>query len=98
MKTLFQGGAGRMRRQVAVVLLFLALAVKAQAQNFDQIAPKLPAKDTSGKVINEAGEKAMSGHADNEVLVPHLKGIVMLSEANQVQPDGVSSGQPIVPG
>jgi len=69
-----------------------------QSQSFQQVAPKQPEKTTEGKVVSEDEPKPLSGHANNEVLVAHLKGIVVLSDPKQVRRKGVSSHRNIEPG
>ena len=82
-----------------VALLPAAFLVgRAQAQSFEQIAPKQPEKTGGGKVVNEEAGKSLTGHADNEVLVSQLKGIFMLSDPKQVRAQGVSSQRSIEPG
>lgn len=65
---------------------------QSQSESFQPIAPKQPAKPAPGRVVNEAAEKPLSGHADNEVLVDHLKGIVLVSDPKHVWHGGVSKG------
>jgi len=82
-----------------VALLPAAFLVgRAQAQSFEQIAPKQPEKTGGGKVVNEEAGKSLTGHADNEVLVSQLKGIFILSDPKQVRAQGVSSQRSIEPG
>ena len=98
MKMLFPFLRGRI--QVAGVSLLAAVALacpvegQSQSQSFQQVAPKQPEKTTQGKVVNEAA-KPLSGHTDNEVLVDHLKGIVLVSNPKQVRHGGVAQG-PVV--
>jgi hemolysin activation/secretion protein len=89
--------------KVTSLLAVAAVTTMAQAQpqssqSFQPIAPKQPVKTTEGKVVNEAPAKPMSGHADNEVLVDHLKGIFLLSNPKQVRARGVTSHRSVEPG
>ena len=70
---------------------------QSQSQSFQPVAPKQPEKTTGGKVVNESA-KPMSGHADGEVLVGKLKGIVLVSSPKQVRHGGVTSPNTIEPG
>src|SRR5476651_2049031 len=81
----------------AVAMVTTAMA-QSQSQSFQQVAPKQPEKTTEGKVVNEAPPKPLSGHADNEVLVDRLKGIVVLSDPKQVHAKGVTSHNSVEPG
>ena len=58
-------------------------------QSFAPIAPKQPAKPAPGKVVDEAA-KPLAEHGDNEVLVDHLKGVVLVSDPRQVRAEGVT--------
>jgi hemolysin activation/secretion protein len=69
----------------------------AQSQSFEPIAPKQPVKTTHGKVVNEAA-KPLTAHANDEVLVDHLKGIFLLSNPKQARSEGVTSHRAVEPG
>jgi hemolysin activation/secretion protein len=81
---------------------YLLLAVSAnaqdQSQSFAPIAPKQPPPSAPGKVVNEEPVKPMAGHADNDVLVDKLKGIVLVSDPRKVKADGVTSKASVEPG
>jgi len=68
-----------------------------QSQSFQQVAPKQPEKTGQGQVVNQAA-KPSAGHADNEVLVAHLQGLVLLSNPKQVRHAGVTGQPGIDPG
>jgi hemolysin activation/secretion protein len=68
-----------------------------QSQSFQQVAPKQPEKTGEGHVVNEESKPA-SGHADSDVLVSRLQGIVLLSDPKQVRHEGVSSHLSVEPG
>ena len=68
------------------------------AQDFQTIGPKQPPREGAGHIVNDEKSKPLSGHADNEVLVGRLHGIVLLSNASQVQARGIDSGPAIEPG
>jgi hemolysin activation/secretion protein len=76
---------------IACAAIGLSLLTRAQdqGQSFAPIAPKQPEKPAPGKVVNEAPTKPMSGHGDTDVLVDHLKGVVLVSDPKQVKADGV---------
>ncbi len=82
---------------VLVGMTVTALA-QGQSQSFQQIAPKQPPKTAPGKVINEAAPAPLSAHADNEVLVGQLKGIVLVSDPKHVRAKGITSGPAVQPG
>jgi hemolysin activation/secretion protein len=82
----------------AILLAASATVTLAHAQpqsapeSFQPIAPKQPAKPAPGKVVNETPEKPLSAHTGDEVLVDHLKGIVLVSDPKKVWHGGVSKG------
>jgi hemolysin activation/secretion protein len=99
MKTTIYRWTGRpWTKALGLAGMVLLLAARVHAQSFDQIAPKQPEQGGQGKLINSTGAPVFSGHGDSEVLVAHLKGIVLLSDPKQVRPQGVSSSSAIVPG
>jgi hemolysin activation/secretion protein len=63
---------------------------QGQSQSFAPIAPKQPEKPAPGQVVNEAGGAPMTAHGDNDVLVDHLKGVVLVSDPKQVKSGGVT--------
>jgi hemolysin activation/secretion protein len=71
---------------------------QGQSQSFQPIAPKQPEKAAPGKVVNEEPAKTMAGHADNDILVGQLKGVVLLSDPQQVKAGGVSGRRSVEPG
>jgi hemolysin activation/secretion protein len=79
---------------VSVLLSILSITARGQAvsgQAFKNIAPKQPAKNEPGQVLNEASEKnAANSHGGDTVVVDHLKGVVLLSNPKQVRLGGVS--------
>ena len=81
----------------AAAMVTMAQA-QAPSQSFQPVAPKQPEKPGEGKVVNEAGGKTPSGQADSEVLVGHLKGIIILSDPKQVRHEGVTSPRAVEPG
>jgi hemolysin activation/secretion protein len=87
---------------MAVALVIMATVAHAQppvqSQSFQQVAPKQPEQTAEGKVVNESEAKPLSGHADNEILVDKLKGIVVLSDPKQVRHKGVTGHRSIDPG
>jgi hemolysin activation/secretion protein len=90
-------------RLVGAGLLALAATTvtamaQGESQSFQPIAPKQPEKTTQGKVVNNTPTKPLSGHADNDVLVDQLKGIVLLSDPKQVQATGIAHGPSVEPG
>jgi hemolysin activation/secretion protein len=76
-------------------LVAVSLAHGQGSESFEPIAPKQPVKTTTGKVVNEEPVKPLSGHADNEVLVGQLKGIVLVADPRQVKASGVTPGHAI---
>ena len=82
----------------AAAMATMAYAQPQSSQSFQPLAPKQPEKTTEGKVVNEAESKPLSGHADNEVLVSHLKGIFLLSNPKKVRHEGVTSPRTVEPG
>jgi len=90
-------GAGASLMALAA-LATLAQGQGGQSQSFQQVAPKQPEKTGAGKVVNEAAAKPLTGHADNEVLVDRLKGIILLSDPKKVHREGVSSHRSIESG
>jgi hemolysin activation/secretion protein len=81
-------------------LAFLVPALSgslACGQDFQTIGPKQPPKEGLGHIVNKEQTKPLSGHPDNEVLVDHLKGVVLLSNPKAIQPEGITSGPDIVP-
>ena len=83
---------------LSTLLVALAAHAQDQSQSFAPIAPKQPPKAAPGKVVDEEPVKPMAGHADNDVLVDKLKGIVLVSDPKQVKADGVNSGSSVEPG
>ncbi len=73
----------------AIVLLATWAHGQGQSESFQPIAPKQPPKPAPGKVVNEAPAQPMASHADNEVLVDHLKSIVLISDPKQVRAEGL---------
>jgi len=61
------------------------------SQSFAPIAPKQPPKSAPGKVVNQQPGAPLAGHADNEVLVGHLKGIILVSDPKAVKTGAVTS-------
>jgi len=92
----------RLKAVGAGLLAALAMAALAQgqsqSQSFQPVAPKQPEKTGEGKVVNQAEGKPLSGQADSEVLVGHLKGIFLLSDPKQVRHEGVTSPRAVEPG
>ena len=80
------------------LLVIASVNAQDQSQSFAPIAPKQPPKSAPGKVVNEEPAKPMAGHADNDVLVDKLKGIVLVSDPKSVKTDGVKSGASVEPG
>jgi len=71
---------------------------QGQSQSFQPIAPKQPEKSAPGKVVNQEEAKPMASHPDTEVLVDHLKGIILLSDPKKVRHGEVTSQRAIEPG
>jgi len=82
----------------ATLLAAAATFTLAQAQpqetpqSFQPIAPKQPTKPAPGKVVNESPEKPLSANSESEVLVDHLKGVVLISDPKKLWHGGVSKG------
>jgi hemolysin activation/secretion protein len=91
-------------RLVLVAVAWTGLAIaspgrgQGSSQSFQPIAPKQPEKPAPGKVVNQETPPPMTAHGDNEVLVDHLKGIVLVSDPKQVKAGGVTAHQPVEPG
>ena len=76
---------------VPCALLFAPLATgQDQSGSFAPIAPKQPAPTAPGKVVNQEPETPLAAHGDTEVLVDHLKGVVLVSDPKQVSAQGVT--------
>ena len=75
-------------------------AVDLHGQNYQQVAPSQPTAKPGGQIVNELpeAEKKRRAEASEAVALSKLKGVVFVSSAKEVQPDGVKSGQPIAPG
>ncbi len=58
-----------------------------RAQDFQQIAPKQPTKEGTGKVINENEPKPISS-TNGEVLVDELKGVKLVANPKEVRTSG----------
>jgi len=83
---------------LAAVAMVTMTQTQGQSQSFQPIAPKQPEKTGEGKVVNEAAEKPLSGHADTDVLVGHLKGIILLSDPKKVHHGEVAGQGAVEPG
>jgi len=71
-----------------------------QAQTFQQVAPQQPPTPPPGRIIPNlsAAEKARRAAKNNVVVASKLNGIRFVSEVKEVQVQGFSSKQQIVPG
>ena len=83
---------------LVVSAALVPLEAQDQSPSFAPIAPKQPPKSAPGKVVNEEPAQPMAGHADTDVLVDKLKGIVLVSDPKQVKADGVTSQASVDPG
>jgi hemolysin activation/secretion protein len=92
MKTLFLA-----RRWFALPAAVLALGGNGLGQNFENVAPKEPAKTQPGHVVNETA-KPLTSRKESEVLVPKLKGILLVPDPKSVVAQGVTGRYPVVPG
>ncbi len=86
-------------QQTIACAAMLSFAAPAYAQNFDQIAPK-PVPQTQGPAptITAPGPTAAQGKPD-QLLLPALKGLVLIDSAAKLRPQGAPtpapfSGQP----
>jgi hemolysin activation/secretion protein len=86
-----------LRAPVAAALVACALTGRIHAQDFEQIAPKQPAKEGTGSVVNPNPPKSLPG-ANGEVLVAELKGVRLLSNPKQVVPEGPEKKRGLDPG
>jgi hemolysin activation/secretion protein len=88
-----------MRRLPAIFFcLLVATLARGQGtagapQSFAPIAPKQPAAAAPGKVVNQEEPAPMAAHGDTDVLVDHLKGVVLVGDPKQVDAGGVK-GKP----
>jgi hemolysin activation/secretion protein len=94
--TLLCRSRGSLQAAAAAALLIL-FAGNVAAQDFQHIAPKQPAKNSPGRVVNENGAP-LAGHSGDEVLVKRLKGVFMLSNPKQVRARGVVGRHSLEPG
>jgi hemolysin activation/secretion protein len=85
------------RWTAAYVSLLLLLGGHSRAQDFENIAPKEPLKTRPGHVVNENAHP-IAARGEGDVLVPQLKGVVLVADPKEVALNGVSSAYPIVPG
>jgi len=83
---------------LATALLSTLAKGQGQSQSFQQIAPKQPEKPAPGKVVDQEQAKPMASHADTEVLVKNLKGIILVSDPKKVRHGGVTTHRPVEPG
>jgi hemolysin activation/secretion protein len=82
---------------MAAYVSLLLLGGHLRAQDFENIAPKQPLKTRPGHVVNE-NASPITAHGESDVLVPQLKGLVLVADPKQVVMNGVSSTHPILPG
>jgi hemolysin activation/secretion protein len=75
----------------------LATGVGVHAQDFAHIAPKQPAKEGVGRVVNENESKPLTG-SGGEVLVSELKGVRLLSSPKEVRSGGYHGPPGVDPG
>jgi len=61
------------------------------SQSFAPIAPKQPAGSAPGQVVNQQQTQPLASHGDNEVLVGHLQGIILVSDPKAVKSGSVTS-------
>ncbi len=77
--------------------LSLAAVGSLRAQDFQQIAPKQPVKEGTGKVINENEPKPINA-TNGEVLVKELKGVRLLANPKEVRTSGYKGTPGVDPG
>ena len=84
----------------AVSIAILAVPGGLRAQDFQQIAPKQPVKEGTGKVIDENQPKPLSG-TNSAVLVGQLKGVRLVASPREVRSSyhgspGVDAGDVVI--
>src|ERR1700761_9544318 len=83
-------------RIFGAAMLFAALTAAAQAQDFQQVAPKTPVQtqpgqSAPGQISTGSSSAAAAPASDTKLILPLLKGLRFVSHASDVVKNGVTS-------